>query len=169
MTKKILLLLMIALLLSSLLGCGTNEPVAPASSEPEKDTQERHTVSTEETVDPELCDPNRDWEPIDTKYGRLRYPDQFFDYLQTDQTDTDDGVSVIFRASINSRQIDLFEILIDSERADSFGKITGPDGVVREVHLRLFPIEDFEGLSEGETNRVYAMQESLNFVLDHLK
>ena len=76
---------------------------------------------------------------------------------------------MIFRASINSRQIDLFEILIDSERADSFGKITGPDGVVREVHVRLFPIEDFEGLSEGETNRVYAMQESLNFVLDHLK
>lgn len=114
-------------------------------------------------------DPNRDWEPIETKCGTLRYPDQFIDYVQTKQTETGKGVNVLFQAKIGEKTIDMFEICIGEGSGESVGKLTGPDGTKRDVYLRFIELGDLSGLTEGETDRVYAMQESLNYVIDNLK
>lgn len=119
-------------------------------------------------TDNEMNDPKRDWEPIETKFGRLRYPDDLFQFLETEQKEAEDTVAVMFRAAIGDRRIDLFELTIGNVTGEAAGKITGPDGVVRDVSLRFIPADDLSGLSEGEQNRVYAMQEALNFVLDHM-
>jgi hypothetical protein len=70
---------------------------------------------------------------------------------------------------IGEKKIDMFEIQIGSGEGDPVGKITDSEGVQRDVYLRFIEMEDLEGLTEGETNRVYAMQESLNFVIDTLR
>ena len=119
--------------------------------------------------DSEMNDPNRDWEPIETKFGTLKYPDQFIDYVETEQKETEKGVSVLFRAKIGEKRIDMFEMTIGEGEGEAVGKLTGPDGVKRDVYLRFIELSDLSGLTEGEKNRVYAMQECLNFVIDNLK
>ena len=196
--KAVIPFLLTALLLALLCGCGEGKepeqtqlpeqtqaidpaPVpeeTPETAEPAQEVEPERTEEPEEPEepetpdepeDPELTDPNRDWEPIDTKFGRLRYPDQFFDYLETEQTETETEIKVLFRAVIGEKRIDLFEVTIGDEAEDQVGTLTGPDGVVRGVFLRFIEIEDLNGLSEGETNRVYAMQESLNYIIDNLR
>lgn len=187
MKKGAAILLVLSLLLTLLCGCGEGkEPEQTLQTEPEQ-TLTPAVVSEvpeetpapaeptpepeapEETGDPEMDDPARDWEPIDTKFGRLRYPDQFFDYLETEQTETNTEVKVLFRAAIGEKRIDLFEVTIGGEGETPVGTLTGPDGTARNVYLRFIEIEDLSGLSAGESNRVYAMQESLNFVIDNLR
>ncbi|MBR3383168.1 MAG: hypothetical protein IKG85_09080 [Clostridia bacterium] len=124
---------------------------------------------TGQVNDPELDDPDRDWEPIETKYGRLKYPDDLFEFLETEQTEDGNVVKVLFRAVINEKKIDLFEIGINGGEGEPAGKLTGSDGVERTLYLRFIELDDLSDLTEGERDRVYAMQESLNFVLDHSK
>lgn len=165
----IMLLLCVLLTLTS---CGRSSSSTPEVTPDQPNEREQAPEETQDPVpveDTELSDPNRDWEPIDTKFGRLCYPDDLFEYLQTEQTETEEEVKVMFRAEIGDLQIDMFEITIGKNGDEPAGTITGPDNVMRDVYLRLIPIEDLSGLSEGEENRVYAMQEALNFVLDHLK
>lgn len=166
MKKNILIMLVILSIFCFLTACDKNNPTPSTIIDSAGETT---TNAAEETIDPELNDPNRDWEPIDTKFGRLRYPDDLFEYLQTNQTETEDSVSVLFTAEIQGNKIDLFEIVINSEAEQSAGKITGPDGVQREVHMNFIQLNTPGELSDGETDRLYAMQEALNFVLDHLK
>ena len=170
------LILSLVVILVFIAGCGgENEPqVQPVEeqAEPTETTEpsDPEEVSAEEpNEDPELSDPNRDWEPIETPFGRLRYPDQFFDYIETEQTENGDSLNVLFRAVIGEKKIDMFEIQIGSGEGDPVGKITDSEGVQRDVYLRFIEMTDLEGLTEGETNRVYAMQESLNFVIDTLR
>lgn len=176
----IAMLLILALLSVFLTGCAGKEeqPVPPDKAEtpepveaadpPAADPSEE-VAPVEETEDDELNDPNRDWEPIETKFGRLRYPDQFIDYIETEQQETDSSVQVLFRAVIGEKRIDLFEIGIGKGTGENVGSLTGPDGVKRDVFLQFFEIDDLSDLTEGETDRVYAMQESLNFVIDNLR
>ena len=174
------LILSLVVILVFIAGCGGEkepqvQPVeeqTPVPAEPTETTEpsDPEEVPTEEpNEDPELSDPNRDWEPIETPFGRLRYPDQFFDYLETEQQESENGLRVLFSAVIGEKKIQLFELLIGEGDGEPVGSLTGPDDVQRDVFLRFIEIEDTEGLTEGETNRVYAMQESLNFVIDNLR
>ena len=106
--------------------------------------------------------------PIETKYGTLYYPEQWMESLETEQTEADESLEVLFRAKIGEQQIDLFALTIGDGADDSAGTLTGPDGVKRDVHVKLLELPDLSGLSEGEMNRVYAMQEAVNDVLDSL-
>ena len=174
------LLLALVMFFTFFVGCGgEKEPQAqldedqtPAPTEPIETAEmsdQEDIIPEEQNDDPELSDPNRDWEPIDTPLGRLRYPDQFFDYIETEQQESENGLSVLFTAVIGEKRIQLFELLIGEGDGEPVGTLTGPDDVQRDVFLRFIEIEDLEGLTEGETNRVYAMQESLNFVIDNLQ
>lgn len=154
-TKRgLAVLLLVCLLLVTML-CGCGSKTAPAGS-------------AESTPSAEALDPNRDWEPIETKFGTLCFPDQFFDYLETEQNETDNTVSVRFVAKVSDQRIELFELLIGDGDGTVGGKLTGPDGIQRDVHVKLLDLPELTGLTDGETNRVYAMQEAVNDVLDHL-
>ena len=70
---------------------------------------------------------------------------------------------------IRETKLDLFELSIGGGEGEPVGKITGTDGATRDLYLRLIELGDMSQLTEGEKDRVYAMQEALNFVLDHSK
>ena len=159
----LILLLIGALVLISFCGCGRDTQI----SEPKETAGNQ--AGTDNTVDNELSDPTRDWEPVETKYGRLRYPDDFYDFLETEQTEDGDTLKVLFRAVIRETKLDLFELSIGGGEGEPVGKITGTDGTTRDLYLRLIELGDMSQLTEGEKDRVYAMQEALNFVLDHSK
>lgn len=161
-TRFVLILLLLSVLL---LTCGCSKDAKADATKRQTDVQ----AGTETTGDPELADPNRDWEPIDTEYGRLRYPDDFFEFLETEQKKDGNTLTVLFRAVIRDVKIDLFELSIGGGEGDPVGKLTGPDGTVRDLYLRFFELDNLSELTDGEKDRVFAMQEALNFVLDHSK
>ena len=165
------LLLSGAMLLSGLAGCGTRTPSGTETSATSGTASETEAPATSDTVsETETEDPDRDWEPVKTKFGTFRFPDQWFDFLETEQSETEDAVTVLFRAVIGDRKIDLYELTVGAGEGEAAGTLTGPDGIGRGVYVRLLELPDLSGLglSEGETDRVYAMQESLNSVIDSL-
>ena len=48
------------------------------------------------------------------------------------------------------------------------GELTDDSGAKRAVHMSVFELEEDPNLSSEEQQRVYAMQEDLNYVIDHL-
>ena len=174
MKKKVLLIaviLVFALLAASLSSCGKQAAESIDETPAAQITEMPAPAEAAETEEPVVTEEPRDWEPVETKFGDLRYPDQWFDSLETEQTETDDSVTVAFRAKVNEQSFDLFDVCIgqNAVEGEAVGVLTGPDGVQREAFLRFHELGEITGLNEGETNRVYAMQEALNFVIDNLK
>ena len=78
-------------------------------------------------------------------------------------------VEVIYSAQFNVRNIPLFSIIIGEGEGVQAGTITAEDGTQRNVYVKFEELEEDESLSKIEQNRLYAMQEDLNYLLDNLK
>ena len=106
---------------------------------------------------------------ISTQYGDLYYPDQWTEFVKTEQKSENDVVVVRFGAEINSKVYPLFEVMIGGEGANSVGTLTDSAGTSRNVSINVDEIVQDPDLTEGEQNRLYAMQEDLNYLIDNLK
>ena len=106
---------------------------------------------------------------ISTQYGDLYYPDQWTEFVKTEQKSENDVVVVSFGAEINSKVYPLFEVMIGGEGANSVGTLTDSAGTSRNVSINVDEIVQDPDLTEGEQNRLYAMQEDLNYMIDNLK
>ena len=125
---------------------------------PEQETQT--TIGTTEALPEDIL--------ISTAYGDLHYPDQWREYLQVQQSTEGDELTACFTASFDGKAYVLFNVIIGNKEGDVVGKITDAQGTVRDVAIRV-PEISMEGLSEDEQNRIYAMQDELNYLIDHLK
>lgn len=105
---------------------------------------------------------------IETSYGTLSYPEQWKDCLDVEQEESEDGVQLIFQAEIEDELYPLFEITIGEGDGEAVGVIQDEDGVSRDVYVKILENEDLEDLSDEEIDRIYAMKEGINDVLDHL-
>lgn len=162
--KKFLLTAVCALILvSCLTGCGQQKADAQPTAQPAAQTDSPADVQqTEEPLDPELV-------PVETKFGTLSYNEQWSEFMKTEIEETDNSVEVRFIANINKTDFPLFTVSVGSGSGAESGKLTGPDGVQREVLVSLQEVDPGNALTEDQINRLYAMQEDVNFVLDHLK
>lgn len=162
--KKFLLTAVCALILvSCLTGCGQQKVDAQPTAQPAAQTDSPADVQqTEEPLDPELV-------PVETKFGTLYYNEQWSEFMKTEIEETDNSVEVRFIANINKTDFPLFTVSVGSGSGAESGKLTGPDGVQREVLVLLQEVDPGNALTEDQINRLYAMQEDVNFVLDHLK
>lgn len=106
---------------------------------------------------------------ISTQYGDLHYPDQWTEFVRTEQKNENDIVVVSFTAEINSKAYPLFDVTIGGENANSVGTLTDSAGTPRNVSINVDEIVQDPELTEGEQNRLYAMQEDLNYLIDTLK
>ena len=105
---------------------------------------------------------------ISTDFGDLCYPEQWSDYLKTDQEVENDSLIVSFSAVINETEFPMFEVTIGSSEDAFVGELTDASGTKRSVYMSVVEIEPSDVLSEEEQQRLYAMQEDLNYLIDHL-
>lgn len=106
---------------------------------------------------------------IITEYGDLYYPEQWTDYLRTEQTMEGDSLKVSFSAKINDVEYPMFQVTIGDSEDTEVGELTDSSGTKRSVHMRVDEMGEIENLTEIEQQRLYAMQEDLNCVIDNLK
>lgn len=106
---------------------------------------------------------------IETEYGDLYFPDQWQEFLVTDQTEGENTIEVSFSAKVNDETYPLFTITIGGEEGNPAGTLTSSDGTVRNIYVQLDEINESISLDEGEQNRLYAMQEDINYLLDSLE
>lgn len=106
---------------------------------------------------------------IETSYGDLYYPEQWKEFLQTEEEQKGDVIVIGFRAVIQENTYDLFDVSIGGNEGTIVGQITSEDGTQRAVYIDVADIAEDSQLTEGEQNSLYAMQEDLNYLVDNLK
>ena len=165
--KKVRSIIGMAAIVSALVltGCGNS---APAGDTANNTTQaETESVQTEQAQ--EAQDAAAEDMAIETKYGTLHYNDQWREYIKIDQAEEGDVVSVSFTAVINKKEYPLFVVNIGGGDGSEVGKLTDRDGKERIVYINASESKEEEDLEANEQNRLYAMQEDINYVIDHLK
>lgn len=175
MKKSVLLCIILCAFTLALTGCTRVDapPTNPATQEQTgsttaivqstQATEQEETVSvTEEPVDPNCV-------IVNTHLGNLQYQDQWIEFMQTEQHREGENLVVSFSAKIGDTSYALFDIIIGELEDEPVGKITDRKGVVRDVYLELKEIVGTDTLTENEKNRLYAMQEDINYIIENLK
>lgn len=168
--KKFVAVVMVWLILAAMLaGCRTDD------NQPD---QTENPVQTEEAL-PETTQPAEvteaatqsglDKVTVSTKYGNLYYQDQWEDVMITELTEKDTCVVVDFVAEINGVRYPLFCVILGQSEGDPVGQITDAQGGKHDVFVHMEEIGGIADLTEGEQNRLFAMQEEINFVIESLE
>lgn len=152
--KKLAMFFCILLLCLMSVGCGKG-----------KDDVDKSTTTTPEgTVQEERVDA-----VIETEFGSLHYPEQWSGFIKTRQDKQDDHIKVEFLAQINDKEYPLFNAVIGNGDGVKVGDLTDAAGQQRPVYIEMTELEEDPDLAENEQNRLYAMQEDLNYLIDNLK
>ena len=84
------------------------------------------------------------------------------------QEQSSDTITVVFETKSGEKTYELFRILIGEGTGEVAGRLTDDDGTQRNVYLRAQELPEDSGLEGSELVRYYAMQEDLNYLIDHL-
>lgn len=106
---------------------------------------------------------------VHTEYGDLHYPDRWQEYVTIWQEQNGSTVTVTFETKSGEESYELFRILIGGDGSDVVGSLTDSVGTQRNVYLYVDTLPEDSGLEEAEQTRFYAMQEDLNYLIEHLK
>ena len=69
---------------------------------------------------------------------------------------------------VQEEPYELFKVLIGDDSSEVVGSLTDDTGTQRNVYLHVEELPADSGLEETEQTRFYAMQEDLNYLIDHL-
>ena len=78
-------------------------------------------------------------------------------------------MTVAFVAEMDGVRYALVDVTVGGEEEVSDGWLTDSDGVSRQVAVSLGSLEAPDWMSREEADRLYAMQEDINFVIEHLR
>lgn len=175
MKKYAALLLVYMMIVMMLLGCQSAE--APIGTEPSAPIEQ--TQQTEETEEPNVTEATEVTEAptqpqlkgivVATKFGKLYYQDQWEEFMRIAQVEEGNNVTVSFAAEIGDNRYPLFNVIIGRGEGEPVGQITDDQGMQRNVFVYMEDIVGIEELPEGEQNRLFAMQEDINFVIENLE
>lgn len=104
---------------------------------------------------------------IKTQYGDLFYPQQYQDFVTVDETIEGENLTITFKTTIEEIDYPLFDIMINEEEGDNVGTLEDDQGTVRNVYVEIINT-DVSELSDDDQNQIYAMQEGVNVLVDHL-
>lgn len=159
-------ILMIAAILA---GCGSKteekEPVETTQAQLQQ-TEAAETTQATEAVQETVP---LDCVVVSTPYGNLQYQDQWMEFMSVDQVNEGSNLVITFSAAVKDVKYPLFELTIGSCDGDPVAQITDANGVSRDVYVRMMEITTSSALTDAEQNRIFAMQEDINYVIDHLK
>lgn len=163
--KKSMKCLVSSILLCVLLaGCSAGE--SGSSSKQQEGIAVEHTAgSVESAPTVEELEESK----IETVYGTLYYPKQWEEYVTTEQQENGDTIVVSFVATLHNINYRLFEVTIGGTEGAAAGELTDAEGTKRTVYMQVYELEGDSGLTATEQNRLYAMQEDLNYLIDHLE
>ena len=105
---------------------------------------------------------------VETPYGELYYQDQWVDSMQVEQTQEQDVLKVVFGTQINGNVLTLFTLEIGGGSGRKIGQLTDSRGTKRDVNATVHSLPENLALTEEEANRVYAMQEEINYIIQYL-
>lgn len=172
MRKLYIILLVIALLIPVLGGCdsqsASEEAAVPEATSMSAAPAVEEAPAEEPSVNEEVIPAAQDI-LINTEYGDLHYPEQWTGLVEITTAKEGEAIKVTFEAPIGETKHFLFAMVIGGTEGIPAGEMTGPDGVVRSVNLIVEEIVENPDLTEGEQNRLYAMQEDLNYIIENLK
>lgn len=153
------------------------DPADPAEEKPADPAQTEESVpesgEAEEAApeevpeEPEIVNP--DIVIVKTPYGDLMYQEQWAEFMRTEQMEEGELLHVRFLAAFGETNYPLFTAVIGGGEEDAVAKLTGPDGTQRNVAMLMEEIMGLESLSDEELNRLYAMQEEINYVIQNIK
>ena len=110
---------------------------------------------------------DRDAMLITTSCGDLVYPADWENEIKVKEENTDFGISVVFETSDGSQEIELFTLNVGGGEGEEIGTLTDKDGKERVVKMVIDELQ-MEGVDEEIANRLFAMQEDINYILEHL-
>lgn len=106
---------------------------------------------------------------VSTQYGDLFYQEKWAEHMKIEETMDGDTLTVSFYTELNEVKYLLFQLVIGGDQAGAFGKLTDTDGTKRDVHVMMPELVVAEELSDEEKDHLFAIQEEVNYVIDHLK
>lgn len=137
------------------------------------DTAQTNTGTASDKAETDPSDqagaPTVDCVTVTTDWGNVYFQEQWNGLMLTEQTQEGDVLTVAFYTQINDVRYDLFQMMIGGGDGTQVGQLTGADGVKRDVYMRMAELADLEGLTDSEQNRLYAMREDVNFVIENLR
>lgn len=164
MKKSMKCLISLILLCVLLAGCSAGE--TGSSGKQHEGTAAKHTAgSVESAPTVEELEESK----IETAYGTLYYPKQWEEYVTTEQQENGDTIVVSFVATLHNTSYRLFEVTIGGTEGAAAGELTDNGGTKRTVYMQVDELEGDPALTATEQNRLYAMQEDLNYLIDHLE
>lgn len=98
----------------------------------------------------------------------LHYPDRWQEYVTIRQEQNGNTIAVTFETKSGEETYELFKVLIGDDSSEVVGSLTDDTGTQRNVYLHVEELPADSGLEETEQTRFYAMQEDLNYLIDHL-
>ena len=133
---------------------------------------EQATVGSDEKevilqTEDEILDPNV--VAVNTPYGRLYYQEQWAEFMKVEQVTEDGLLYAHFVTELNGANYPLFTLLIGTAEGDASAQLTDADGVQRNVYVQIEEFVNVESLSAEEQDRLYAMQEEINFVIENIQ
>lgn len=163
MKKRWIALLLLAVLLLPALGCSKVQLRRPGQEG--QSAQAEQTEQTEQT--PAAIADDRSAIAVETSCGSLQYPLDWEGLFTTQETETDYGTSVTFSADYDGAPIALFTLNIGGGEGQPVGTLTASDGTERSVNMVISELM-LEGADADTANRLFAMQEDVNYVIEHL-
>ena len=142
------------------------------NTEPEetKDNPQKNTEPKETTDDPQKnTEPVMDGTAVNTPYCVLRIPEEWVDRITVQITEEEWNTSVAFYGTLNGEKILLYTIHFGGAAGDPVGTWLTDKDVLMDVTLEVHDITENASWSTEDRDTVYAMQESLNYVLKGLE
>lgn len=137
----------------------TQAPTSPASEVAQTDNP-ANIEKSGETGDSDLV--------ISTDYGDLHYPSCWQEYADIQQKKVGENITVTFKTEADGKSYELFKVVIGSDSGSAIGGLTDEKGVKRNVYLYVEEIAADKVTDKDELSRLYAMQEDLNYLIEHL-
>lgn len=144
----------------------------PEETEPEatKDNPQKNTEPEETTDDPQNnTESVMDGTAVNTPYCVLRIPEEWVDRITVQITEEEWNTSVDFYGMLNGEKILLYTLHFCGAAGDPVGTWLTDEDVLMDVTLEVHDITGNASWSREDQDTIYAMQESLNYVLKGLE
>lgn len=148
-------------------------PSAPPSqkgTEPEGTKTPEGTTDSEKTTEPTQgnTEPVMNGASVNTPYCVLQIPEEWVGRISVEIKEEEWNTAVAFYGEVSGERVLLYTLHFGGAAGDPVGILETEAGVMMDVTVEVHDITVNPGWSQEKTDSVYAMQESVNYMLENL-